>query len=80
MLERRGMAGDADGLDPEQFQPTDVGQGITDSCHLPVEDRVDLAAGEGEVARFGVAMHQSDSGARLGLAVAQRLLEPFQGG
>ena len=80
MRERRGMAVDADGLHPEHFEPTDVGQRIADGRHLPVEDRADLAVGEGEVARLGVAVHQGHARARLGLAGAQRLLEPFQGG
>ena len=62
-----------DRLHPEHLEPTDVGQRITDGGHLPVEDRADFTAGEREVARLGVTVHQGDPRAGLGLAVAQRL-------
>lgn len=76
--QRGGVAVDADGLDPEHLEPADVGQGIPDRRHLPVEDRADLAADEREVAWLGVAVHQRHPRARLGLAVEQRLVQPFQ--
>ena len=80
MVSAAGWAVDADGLDPEHFEPTDVGQGIADGRHLPVEDRADLTTGEGKIARLGVAVHQSHFRARLGLALAQRLMQPLEGG
>ena len=78
--ERGGMAGDADGLHPQHFQPADVGEGIADRGHLPVEHRAHFATREGEVARFGVAVHQGDRRAWRGPVVAQRPMQPFQGG
>ena len=79
MLGARRMAVDADGLNPEHFEPTDVGQGIADGRHLPVEDRADLTVGEGEVARLGVAVHQGHPRAGLGLARPQRQVQPLKG-
>ncbi len=81
MVSDDGLAGDPDGLHPQQFHPADIGQRVTDARHLPVEYGAHPVADESEVAGLCVAVDQRDASGRVsGLVSRSAVDQPFQGG